>query len=311
MCYNKRMKKEDLIKLLRNPMQYRKEKQEPSKETGAAAAAGLLAGMKPQDKVLLGVAAGVGVLVLLTILVMTSAKNRAENLTASLDPEQIKGLSVETTEFNPNTGVTYVQVREGQNRSVTVDELGTTLPIISRYNYKSFTPDNYKVIGAAPWALTTNFASNLNDPDLMRYLLSNNDMIQAFLAREDVAPLLEDPQLLLALTQDMATMRDFFDSDTVKAVLANQKMLRTVAGSRFMSYLLISKAAKYFRDRPQEAAAIIAANPYLKELQENPNVQIAVKENPYLKNISSVLLAPAAPAAPAAKNTRNSRRAKK
>ena len=255
-------------------MQYRKEKREPSQETGAAAAAGLLAGMKLQDKVLLGVAAGVGVLVLLTILVMTSAKNRAENLTASLDPEQIKGLSVETAEFNPNTGVTYVQVREGQNRSVTVDELGTTLPIISRYNYKSFTPDNYKVIGAAPWALTTNFASNLNDPDLMRYLLSNNDMIQAFLAREDVAPLLEDPQLLLALTQDMVTMRDFFDSDTVKAVLANQKMLRTVAGSRFMSYLLISKAAKYFRDRPQEAAAIIAANPYLKELQENPNVQI-------------------------------------
>ena len=302
MCYNKRMKTERLMKLLRNPAQFRKENQAAQQKAAAPAPAA----MRLQDKLLLGVAAGVVLLVLLTLLVISSMKNRAENLTASLDPEQIKGLSVETTEFNPNTGVTYVQVREGQNRSVTVDELGTTLPIISRYNYKSFTPQNYKVIGAAPWALTTNFSSNLNDPDLMRYLLSNNDMIQAFLAREDVAPLLNDPQLLLALTQDTAAMREFFDSDTVKAVLANQRMLRTLAGSRFMSYLLISKSGKYFRDRPQETAGIIAANPYLKELQENPNVQIAVKENPYLKNIASILLGTAG-----AQKTANSRRAQK
>lgn len=83
-------------------------------------------------------------------------------------------------EFNPNTGVTYVQVQEGQDRNVAVSNLGSTLPIISRFNYKAFTPKNYEIIGAAPWALTTNFASNLTDPDLMRYLLSNDTMIQAF-----------------------------------------------------------------------------------------------------------------------------------
>ena len=301
------MKKEDLMKLLRNPAQYRKEKQSAQSASQGQPKSG---GQSPrQDKLLLGVGLGVVGLVCVTMLVFLSAKNRAENLTASLDPEQLQGLSVETTEFNPNTGVTYVQVSEGQNRIASVENLGTTLPIISRYNYKSFTSDNYEVIGAAPWALTTNFASNLNDPDLMRYLLSNNYMIRAFLNREDVAPLLEDPQLLLALTQDTETMRDFFDSDTVKTVLANQKMLRTVAGSRFMSYLLISKSAKYFRDRPQEAAAIIAANPYLKELQENPNVQIAVKENPYLKKIASILLGNAGAGKSA--NTAVSRRAQK
>ena len=295
------------MKLLRNPAQYHKEKQSAQSASQGQPKSG---GQSPrQDKLLLGVGLGVVGLVCVTMLVFLSAKNRAENLTASLDPEQLQGLSVETTEFNPNTGVTYVQVSEGQNRIASVENLGTTLPIISRYNYKSFTSDNYEVIGAAPWALTTNFASNLNDPDLMRYLLSNDYMIRAFLNREDVAPLLEDPQLLLALTQDTETMRDFFDSDTVKAVLANQKMLRTVAGSRFMSYLLISKSAKYFRDRPQEAAAIIAANPYLKELQENPNVQIAVKENPYLKKIASILLGNAGAGKSA--NTAVSRRAQK
>lgn len=283
------MKKEELLKLLRNPAKYHKEeKRAHNKEEAAAEKA--FAVHKVQDKLLLGVGIGVVGLVAVTLLVMMSAKNRAENLTAALDPEQIKGLSVAETEFNPNVGVTYIQVQEGQDRNVAVSNLGSTLPIISRFNYRSFTPKNYEIIGAAPWALTTNFSSNLADPELMRYLLSNDTMIKAFLAREDVAPLLEDPQLLLAFTNDSAAMEEFFDSDTVKSVLANEKMLRSVAGSRFMSYLLISKAVKYFRDRPEEAAAVIAANPYLRELQQNPNVRIAVQENPYLKKIAPILL---------------------
>lgn len=290
-CYNKRMKKEELMKLLRNPAKYRKDKKaaqpqqtKPQQEPAR----------KLQDKLLWGVGLGVAALVAVTLLVISSAQNRADNLTAALDPEQVKGLSVAETEFNPNTGVTYIQVSEGQDRNVAVSNLGTTLPIISRFNYRSFTPDNYEVIGAAPWALTTNFSSNISDPDLMRYLLSNDTMIQAFLARPDVAPLLEDPQLLLAFTKDNAAMEEFFDSDTVKQVLANEKMVRSVAGSRFMSYLLISKAVKYFRDRPQEAAAAIAANPYLKEVQQNPHVQAAVRKNPYLKKIANIILGPAA-----------------
>lgn len=287
------MKKEELMKLLRNPAKYRKEKQQ-AKQAASPQAVADRAARKKQDMLLLGIGIGVVVLVFATVMVILSAQNRAENLTAALDPEQVKGLFVEETEFDPSAGsVTYVQVREGQDRNVAVSNLGSTLPIISRFNYRAFTPANYEIIGAAPWALTTNFASNMSDPDLMRYLLSNDTMIKAFLAREDVAPLLEDPQLLLAFTNDTAAMQEFFDSDTVRSVLANEKMLRAVAGSRFMSYLLISKSAKYFRDRPQEAAAIISSNSYLDELRQNPNVQIAVKENPYLKKIASVLLAPA------------------
>lgn len=287
----KRLKKEELMKLLRNPAKYRKEKQ-AAQQAGKAPSSAPLSARQKQDRILMGVAIGVAALIAVTVLVIMSAQKRADNLTDALDPEQVKGLFVAETEFNPNTGVTYIQIREGQDRNVAVSNLGTTLPIISRFNYKSFTPKNYEIIGAAPWALTTNFSSNINDPEMMRYLLSNDTMIKAFLARPDVAPLLADPQLLLAFTKDNEAMRDFFDSDTVKDVLANEKMLRSVAGSRFMSYLLISKAAKYFRDRPQEAAAIIAGNPYLKELQENPNVQVAVKENPYLKKIASVILTP-------------------
>lgn len=236
------------------------------------------------------IAAGVVALVLLTLLFWAVSKRRAENLTAALDPKQLQGLSFSEREFNPNTGVTYVQIQEGQDRNVAVSNLGSTLPIISRFNLKTLTDKNYEVIGAAPWALTTNFESNLSDPELMQYLLSNETMIQAFLARPDVEPLLSDPQMLLAFTEDAEAMREFFEDSTVKAVLANEKMVRVLAGSRFMSHLLTSRAVKYFRDRPREALSVIRNNPYLAQVQQNPNVQIAVKENPYLKQIASVLL---------------------
>jgi hypothetical protein len=223
-------------------------------------------------------------------LISISAKNRAENLTSALDPKKVEGLTVADKEFNPSTGVTYIHIQEGQDRNVSVSNLGSTLPIISRFNYKTFTPKNFEIIGAAPWALTTNFSSNIADPELIRYLLGNDKMIQAFLARPDVAPLLEDPQLLLAFAKDEATLKEFFESETVQAVLQNERMLRTVAGSRFMSHLLISKAVKYFRDRPQEALQIIRANPYLENVRQNPHVHVAVAENPYLKKIATVLL---------------------
>ena len=85
-------------------------------------------------------------------------------------------------------------------------------------------------------------------------------------------------------------MSEFFDSETVKQVLASEQMVLAVANSRFMSYLLISKAVKYFRDRPQEAARIIASNPHLKALQGNPHIRKAVEQNTYLKPIATILL---------------------
>lgn len=284
------MKKEDLMKLLRNPAKYRAEKKQLEQKPSASVAL-VAPGKAQQDKLLAGVGIGVVGLVCLTLIFFLSARNRADNLTPALDPAQVNGLTVAETEFNPHQETLYVEVQEGQNRNATVSNLGSTLPIISRFNFRSFTPKNYQLIGAAPWALTTNFSSNLNDPDLIRYLLANDTMIQAFLARPDVAPLLEDPQMLLAFTQDSAALADFFNSDTVQSVLSNEKMVRAVAGSRFMSYLLISKAVKYFRDRPQEAAKIIAENPYLSAVRQNPHVRVAVLENRYLKDIAPILLA--------------------
>lgn len=283
------MKTEEIIKRLRNPGQYRTSQNVAPKSDQNEQLTPVGPARKKMGIELI-VGAIVAALFVVTLLLWNMSKNKAENLTAALDPTQLQGLALAEAEFNPNTGVTFVEVHEGQDRSVMVTELGSTLPIISRYNFQTMTDKNYEIIGAAPWALTTNFSSNISDPELIQYLLSKDPLISAFLDRPDVEPLLADPKMLEAFAKDEATMRDFFTNETVQAVLGNQQMVRAVAGSRFMSHLLISKAVKYYRDRPQEALAIIQANPYLEQVRQNPNVQAAVKENPYLKKIADVLL---------------------
>ena len=283
------MDKEKLMDMLRNPAKYRAEQKTQvanQKDTTAAQAS-----KKKQDTLLLGVC-GVFLLLLgISLLFMLVSKKKAENLTPALDQKQIQGLTVQGQEFSPTKGdVTYVKIHEGQDRNVAVSNLGTTLPIISRFNYKSFTPLNYETIGAAPWALTMNFSSNMKDPELLRYLLANETMIKAFLNRSEVAPLLEDPQMLEAFLADSQTLEEFFESETIKQILASEPMIDMLGKSRWVSYLLISKTGKYFRQHPDQAKRILDGNPYLKELLENAAIRKAVSENKYLKKAAPVLL---------------------
>ncbi len=286
------MKTEEIIDRLRNPQKYSKNATASPKP--AAAVAPVPTPTSTSNINLLAILIAVGILVIagLVWLAMVNAKSRAEDLSSGLDPKVVQGLSA-NTDFNPSMGVTYVQINEGQDRNVAVDELGTTLPIINRFNYQSITPKNYGIIGMAPWALTENFAANLNDPDVIVYLLNRKEVAEAFIARADVAPLLADPQLLAAFAQDNEKLTEFFESDVVKQALANSQLIRKIGSSHLMSHLLVSKAVKYYRDHPSEAAQLISASPVLSALRQNAGVRQAVQENSYLKPIAAQILGPA------------------
>lgn len=292
------MKTEEIIDRLRHPHKYYKKSAAKRASAQTHADQGQADSVSPLPSwVVPSLAACILVIVFITWLFVLNAKNKADNLTQALEPNQIEGLTYEAADFNPSNNVTYVQINEGTDRNVAVDTLGTTLPIISRYNYQSITPNNYKIIGMAPWALTENFAANTQDPQIIQYLLNRPEVGEAFIARPDVAPLLEDPQLLAALAQDQATLNEFFNSDVITQLLANEQMVRVIGKSRFMSHLLISKAVKYYRDRPQEAVKLINASPALRTLKQNPGVRQAVEENHYLKSIAKQLLGDTTPAA--------------
>ena len=283
------MKTEDIIERLRNPQKYN---QASNAQQNTAQTSGLQKNKnsgKQTSWFAMGLALFIFIAVAITWGFVLREKKRAENITAALDPKQIQGLKYET-DFNPNKGVTYVQINEGLDRNVAVDTLGTTLPIVSRYNYQALTPANYSVIGMAPWALTENFAANVKDPAIIQYLLNRPEVGEAFIGRDDVAPLLEDPQLLAAFVQDNQMLQDFFSGKPIQQLLANEQMVRVIGASRFMSYLLTSKAVKYYRDHPQEAVRLINASPALNALRRNPGVRQAVSENRYLKPIATQLL---------------------
>ncbi len=303
------MKTEEIIDRLRNPQKYNKVAVAKEKKEQAAQA------VRTQkytflNTLVLGLIAAVFLIAAVVWLVALNAKNRAEDISAALDPKNLQGLA-SNADFDPTREVTYVQIYEGQDRNAAVDELGTTLPIINRFNYQSITPKNYGIIGMAPWALTENFAANIKDADLLHYLLNRKEVGEAFISRSDVAPLLEDPQLLAAFAQDSAKLNEFFESDIVKQVLSNADLVRKIGSSRFMSYLLTSKAIKYYRDHPQEAVKVITASPQLSALRQNPGVRQAVTGNYYLKSIAPQLLGPAARGYAPATNTAKNAAAKK
>ena len=279
------------MELLRNPQKFqkraeRKQQAEKVKQERAEKAAAKAA----SEKMMLIAGIVVSVMVVSSLIFVLSAQKRVQNLSASLDPAVLKGLVVDKT-FNPNTGVKYVQVSEGADRSVSnVVEYGSTLPVISRFNYKALPPKSFKVIGAAPYALSINVSSNLSDPALLHYLFNQQDVIDEFLKRKDVAPLLDDPKALAAVAANTQQLQNFFGDQTVQKVLADPKLLHALAGSRLFSYLLISKSVKYYRDHPSLAAGLINASPVLSELKKNPNVRKEVSENTYLKKIAVELL---------------------
>jgi len=285
------MDTEEIIKRLRQPASRRRNPSAQMPESAAQSPSVTKNKRTLQDILLFATLAAVVIFGALALFITLGAKTRAENVSEELDPSQIDGLVVQA-DFNPNLGVTYVAISEGQDRNVAVSNLGTTLPIISLYNYQSFTSDNFQLLGTAPWAITTNIAANLEDIDMIKYLLSNDNMTKAFIIRSDVSPLLYDHNNLAALVKDARAMKEFFTDDTTQKVLASEPLLNAFFSSRFMSFLLVSDSGKYFRTHPQEAADLISQSPYLRELQTNENVAKAVRSNRYLANIARILLTP-------------------
>lgn len=277
-CYNMHMARKSQLPSLSQP-----------KHAAGQTASPAAAAPQRKDKTLPVVGGVIMALVLASLLFVFSAQRRAENIPSTLDSAVLKGLVVDRT-FTPVTAPRYVQISEGRDRNVSVKNLGSTLPVISRYNFKTLTADNYAVIGAAPWALSINISSNAEDPDLLRYLFNQDAMIKAFLAREDVAAVLEDPAALARLAGDETALQRFFAEEAVQQVLASEALIDMLGQSRFMAYLLLSQAGKFYRAHPAEAARLVRQSPTLSALKQNTAVRKAVAENAYLKKIAPTLL---------------------
>ncbi len=285
------MNQEELMERLRNPKKFQKQHQQQVTEENSPQQQAQSKNPTHKNRFPLIVGGGVFGLVLISLLFILSSQHKAENVSNALDPNALKGLVVDHT-FSPKGDRKYVQISEGADRNVTLtgNYASYSLPVISRYNFRSFTARNYEVIGAAPWALSINVEANIADPELLRYLFNQQKVIDHFLKRTDVQPLLDSEKTLAEMAANEEALKSFFADKTVQQVLQDEKVLSALAGSRLFSYLLISKAVKYYRDHPAQAVKLIQASPTLTSLKQNPNVRKVVQENTYLKNIAPTLL---------------------
>lgn len=280
----------DVVEMLRNPAKYRQEHpateqlQQQEKET--------IVTQQKQEKEQkrLFVLGGVIIALLgISFLSFLYGKGKADNPSDELDPQKLSGLQV-AAEFNPNKEVTVVEIHEGGDRNASVSNLGSTLPIISRFNFKDLTKASFQVIGAAPWALTLNISSNIADPDLVNWLLKNSELVTSFLHRPDVEPLLADPNALKNLLTDENLLKDFLADDTLQQVIASEPLAKAVVNSSLTVGLLNSPTGKYFRKNPQEALAIIQSSSSLTALQQNAVVRKVISESRLFKDLAPTLL---------------------
>jgi len=272
------MDKDKLMELLRNPKKHQ-QKRSKSRREGLPPARS----SRSAPFVLMGVL----FLICISLLFIFAEKRKAENIPDFMDKNVLKGLMVDRV-FSPQPRRVYIQISEGADR--TLPDNGATLPVISLYNLDSFSGSNYELIGKAPWALSINIVSNAKEPRVVFHLLNQDKMIGAYLARPEIAAVLNDPAALAELAKDEEALQTFFAQEAAQKVLASEDLMKAYSTSRFFSYLLISKAVKYYRDNPQEAAQLIRNSPTLSSLKRNPFVRQAVSENRYLKNIASTLL---------------------
>ena len=272
-CYNIDMEKEKLETLLHNKEEQNSPATPPTRRSYAAVFVG-------------GILA---VLVIMSLLFLLSAQEKADNIPAHIGENVLKGLRVDKN-FSPYANKRYVEVSDGFERNDKRVDVGAVLPVISRQNFRALVLENYVTIGTAPWALSINISTNADDPDLLRYLLSQDDMTKAFMARADVAPLLQDPVALARVASDEKALKKFFGQKAAQQVLASEQLIDVFSKSRFMSYLLISPAVKYYRDNPETAAQLVNASPTLSALKQQPAIRKAVTENHYLKDIAPTLL---------------------
>lgn len=234
---------------------------------------------------------------------------KANNMEDALDPKELAALQV-----NVDISDTYEDIASGPavtrtaSRRVANRDVDTELLIPVRDNLKSFGEKDFNLVGRAPWALLTTVSANVDDVAVVKYIFSNPVVVNAFIERADVKPLITDPAKLLDAIKNEYLLSTFLNYDGVQAGLGNPKIVEAIATSRLMDTILQMQSAQYFIKNPRTAANFINQSPSLTALKANAALVAAVRNHPATKAVAPIWLAGApqqaqATAKPAAKKT--------
>ena len=212
---------------------------------------------------------------------------KANHLETGVSPQE---LQVNVNLQAPQDNNYVPAAMRGPTRGVSYNDADTELIIPVRANLKTFGPKDFNLVGRAPWALLTTVARNSKDIPMIRYIFSHPTVVQAFLSRPDVAPLVSDPNALYKAAQNEYRLSVFFNYDAVKTVLSDPAAIDAIAKSALMANILNGNAAQYFIKNPKAAAAVINKSPTLTALKHNPAIANAVRNHQATRNIAGIIL---------------------
>ena len=149
----------------------------------------------------------------------------------------------------------------------------------------------WKVFGATRGVITKAIGSLLDKPAVVRAILNNSAVIDAFVGRPTVKPLLNDQKALLDFAAKDQRVNDFLNNPVVQQAMSNQAVVDAFAESGMMNALLSSPAVSSLASNPAGIQQVLNQNPQLAALLQNKTVMDAIARNPLIAPLGVALQA--------------------
>ncbi len=143
--------------------------------------------------------------------------------------------------------------------------------------------------GATKGLLTNAVGNLLRKPGLIKAMLDNSLVINAFMNRASVQGLVNNPKALMNFATSDGRVSTFLNNSIVKAALANKDVVSAVADSGLMEQLLQTPAVQALTSNPDAVNQILQQNPQLASAFNNPNVASALQQNESTSSLYTAL----------------------
>jgi hypothetical protein len=143
--------------------------------------------------------------------------------------------------------------------------------------------------GATRGLLTEAIGKLLGKPGLVKAMLDNSLVINAFMNRSTVQGLVNNPKALMNFATSDGRVATFLNNPVVQAAMKNPAIINAVASSGMMEQLLQTPAVQTLASDPSSVNQILKQNPLLASAVNNPNVAAALQQNPATSSLYTAL----------------------
>jgi len=139
---------------------------------------------------------------------------------------------------------------------------------------------NLRTLGYKKGLLSDFIGANLRNPSLIVKIFNNSLVVNAFMGRPAIKPLLNNPAALKQYLSQSPEVLGFLEHPVVQQVFNNSNLMNALAGTKLANAIMDSPSAQHMVKHPEEITSLIIANPQSAALALNPNVLGVLASNP-------------------------------